>query len=183
MPRVHCVTKNKHGKMVTCNTCQQVIEPGQKYYWWAFRYGGKRTRCINHAPRTSDFTQSKMSGAYAAIEGAQDELGECTSPHDMPPILEACADSIDEVASEYQDSLDNMPENFQQGSTGEEIQEKIDGLNEFAEACRQAASAIEGELEAYDALTETANEDGEDRTSKFEELIETAESVLNDFSL
>ena len=74
MPRVTTRTKNRGGRDRHCGRCGEVIKPGEKYYTWAFRYGGSRFNCYRHHPRQSELTQSKMSGVYAAIESAQDAI-------------------------------------------------------------------------------------------------------------
>lgn len=172
MPQVHFVTKNKAGKTVVCGRpgCAKKIEPGDKYYHWSFRYGGKHYRCTAHSPRSSERTQSKMSGAYAAIESVEDALKTATALEDFTGALESAADDIESVRDEYQDSFDNMPENFQGGSTGEEIQEKRDGLDSFADTLRTAASTIEDEWEnnKEEKRAQAAHQTAEDALSEFE---------------
>lgn len=175
MPRVNTATKNKAGKEIKCGRCGEKIEPGQKYFHYSFRYGGKHVRCSKHYPRPSELTQSKMSGAYAAIEQADDALGEERkngNAEDIESILETCAEEIEGVRDEYQESLDNMPENFQQGQTGEEIQEKIETLEGFADSLR-------------DVVIELPDEDAEDdeKEKAVEDAFENAENALQEFSL
>jgi len=186
MPRVNTATKNKAGKEVQCGRCGKKIEPKEKYYHFKFRYGGKHYRCSAHFPRPSELTQSKMSGVYAAIEGAEDSIAEIRAGKapltDLSSDLESTADEVESVRDEYQESLENMPEPLQGGPTGEEIQEKIDALETFAEELRSAASDIEsdssGETEPQEKETK---EEAEAR--RRDELCDQAEEALSNLSV
>jgi hypothetical protein len=100
-----------------------------------------------------------MSGAYAAIEAAEDELASCAASTDIAAALETCASEIESVKDEYQDGLDSLPDGLRDaGGPGGETQEKIDALESFAESLQSAASDIEGAEfepgEGKDAQTE-----------------------------
>jgi len=180
MPRVNVTTKNKAGKKIKCGRCGHEIAPGEKYFHFSFRYGGKRVRCLAHPPRQSELTQSKMSGAYGAIEDVEDAIASvrkgASSLEDLKAALESAADEVESVRDEYQDGFDNMPENFQGASTGDEIQEKIDGLEEFANTLRD----VDFETEA----PEGEKEEDEDATAKrTDDACDAAESALGEFGL
>jgi vacuolar-type H+-ATPase subunit E/Vma4 len=110
---------------------------GEEYYQWSIksqRGGTTYRQHVRHGSvRQSQLTHSKMSGAYAAVEAAEDEIASAGNVYDMKAALETCAEEIGNVRDEYQESLDNMPENLQQGDTGQQIQEKIDALESFAD--------------------------------------------------
>jgi hypothetical protein len=146
MPRVNTKTKNKAGKAYNCDRCGEPIRAGEQYHEWSFRYGGTHRQHASHGnPRASQLTQSKLSGAYAAIEGAEDSISGATTAEDIAQALTTAAEEVEQVRDEYQESLDSMGENFAQGAPGEAVQEKIDALEEFASALNDAASEIEGE--------------------------------------
>ena len=123
-----------------------------------------------------------MSGAYSAIEDAQDGIEAARKAGDasgVPELLRSCASEIESVRDEYQESYDNMGDNLQQGSTGEEINEKIEALTEFADSVNSKADEIEGDLETDDEA-DTEGGTGED---KIDSICSDAESVLEEFSL
>jgi hypothetical protein len=118
MPRVIAATKNRAGKKIACGHCGHKIEPGEKYFHFSFRYGGKHYRCGGCPPKPSELTQSKLSGAYSAVESATAQIDDIRMSGELDSlttILEACADEIDQVRDEYQESLENMGENLAQG--------------------------------------------------------------------
>ena len=140
MPRVHTQKAAKdypsHG-----------ISKGDTYYSWSFRHGGKHMS--KTYPRASQLTQSKMSGAYAAGEAAQDNIATADNVDDMGQALRDAADAIREVAQEYRDAVENMPENFQQGATADECNEKADGLDSWADSLESDADEVDA-LDATD---------------------------------
>lgn len=134
MPRVNTKTKNKGGKTGTysCGACQEPIVAGEQYYEWSFRYGGTHRQHTTHGPiKQSQLTRSKMSEAYAAIESAEEYVASAESKDDIESALQDCASEIDSVKGEYEESLENMGEGLSQGSTGQEIQEKVEALEAF----------------------------------------------------
>lgn len=135
MPRVHTQKAAKdypsHG-----------IKKGDTYYSWTFRHGGKHMSLTY--PRASQLTQSKMSGAYAASEEAGDTIDSASDISDIAEALRDAASSIREVAEEYRDAVSNMPENFQNGATADECNEKADGLDSWADSLESDADEVEG---------------------------------------
>lgn len=153
MPKVIETKKIARGKDVTCEKCHTKIEVGEMYYKWEFRYGGAHSQHVKCGrPRPSQLTQSKMSGAYAALESAEDQLNAAglDEPGDIASILNSCAEEIGNVADEYQEGIDNMPEGLQQGATAQESEEKINNLNDFKDNLESVASDIEGETFEFD---------------------------------
>lgn len=149
------------------------IKRGDTYYSWEFRYGGvHRSKTY---PRPSQLTQSKMSGAYAAREAMEDDVNAATEPSDIENALNECAGAIRDVASEYEDSLSNMPDSLQQSSTGEDIQAKIDALEEYAQALEDAAGEV-GSLDLSDYEASPEN-DGRDIV-EFSQLSETGQDDM-----
>lgn len=145
MPRVLMKKKSKAGKAgkaIECGKCGCKITPGMTYKTWAFRYGGKRVRCDKPKcrPRESDLTQSKMSGAYAAREAIEDAVAEflegTMDVEDLKDAVESGASDIEGVASEYEDSFNDMNEGLQNSETGQLVQEKADALNNWAQELR-----------------------------------------------
>lgn len=120
----------------------QGIKKGDMYYSWALYH--QPTQKSLTRPRPSQLTSSdKMSRAYAIAESVEDMQATATVPSDLVESLNNAASDARDLADEYQESLDNMPEGLQQGSTGEEIQAKVDALNEYADECENAAGEIE----------------------------------------
>jgi hypothetical protein len=102
-----------------------VCKKGESYYWWKFRYGGKRYS--KTPPRGSQLTQSAYySTVRGMCEGIEDYAVD--NVDDFETLKEDIASQIQDLLSETQDSLDNMPESLQYSPTGELLQERIDAL-------------------------------------------------------
>ena len=144
MPRVHTQKAAK-------DYPDQGISKGETYYSWSFRYGGSYKS--KTYPRPSQLTQSKLSGAYSAQEAMEDAIGAATCISDITDAIDQCVSDINDVAQEYRDSKDNMPEGLQEGPTGQECEEKADALEEYASELESARDEIDG-LEACEYLDE-----------------------------
>lgn len=110
-----------------------VAKKGESYYWWKFRYGGKRYS--KTPPKQSQLTQSPY---FAALYDLQDEVEdtEITCFDDLEQLSDSIREQIAELRDQAQESLDNMPEQLQYAPTGELLQERID-------ACDGAESEID----------------------------------------
>jgi len=122
------------------------IKKGEMYYWWKFRYGGKRKS--KTAPRPSQLTSSeKKSRCYAAQEDIEDAFAsfrlelkkEAFDRADcFMGLLDAFENAVEElttVSEEYQESADNM---------------EIEG--EVKENCEEAAREIESQKDEVENL-------------------------------
>src|SRR6267142_5656923 len=127
MARSFTAKKSKAGKEIKCGRCGAPILAGEQYFYFAVAFrGAKQIRCKNHSPKQSELCGNKMSGAYAANEGIEAALNESDlTIADIASALESAAQEIEQVRDEYQESYDNLPQNFQDGDMGSEIQEKI----------------------------------------------------------
>lgn len=125
MPRVNKVEKAAKDQP------DHGIKKGDTYYWWKFRFGGKRVS--KTFPKASQLTQSEyLSEIYSIHEDFAD-----TEDGDLRDAIPDLVDRIRECGEGCQERLDNMPEGLQQGSTGEMLQERID-------CCESAADELEG---------------------------------------
>jgi len=117
MPRVTYVKKARKDN--------PVCKKGESYFWWKFRYGGKRYSLTR--PRQSQLTQSAYFGTiYGMQEGIEDASVDCVE--DFETLKDDITGQVDELRDETQGSLDNMPESLTYSPTGELLQERIDAL-------------------------------------------------------
>ena len=58
-------------------------------------------------------------------------------------LIEQAKDILEEVMSEEEESLDNLPDNFRYGDKGEEMQNYIEMIDETIEYLEDANSVIE----------------------------------------
>ena len=160
MPKVQEKKKNKAGKPYTCSGCAEKIKPGEQYYTWSFRYGGTYRQHTSHGyPKPSQLTQSKMSGAYSAIEDAETAIDNAEDTDAIKDALETCASEIESVRDEYQEGLDNLPDSLRDSQT--ETQEKINSLESFKDSVENAGNDVEefGEEEPDEPLRKDFKDD------------------------
>ncbi len=116
-----------------------VCKKGESYYWWKFRYGGKRYSLTR--PRPSQLTQSAYYGGIRSLV-EQIEDTEVNDNDDFTSLRDEISSELETIGSECQENLDNMPEQLQYAPTGELLQERID-------ACENAQSEVDG-VEEFD---------------------------------
>lgn len=115
MPRLHYVKRARKKN--------PVAEIGESYYWWKFRFGAKRYS--KERPRRSQLTQSGfLSTLWDLEDNLPDEIDEARA--------QELIQELEDLASECQDSLDNMPYHLQEASTsGQLLQERIDDIEDW----------------------------------------------------
>ena len=116
-----------------CEYCRVPIVAGASYKWVKSRFGPKRVRhgtCPTWRP--SELTGGKIATAYAAQEDAYDAIDDASTVEEIIQALEDCAGGARACMEDYQEGLDNMPENLQDGDVGMQIQERIDALEYWA---------------------------------------------------
>lgn len=159
MPRVLTRTKGSHGKQYTCSSCGAIINPGEKYFRWSFRYGGTRVACQQHYPRPSQLTQSRMGEVYSAVEDAQDGMDATTTVEEINELVEAVAQAAEEVAQEYRDAAEHFGGAGENAERADELEGWVSDLQGFEpevepddETREAAVRAIVGEQMDADAL-------------------------------
>jgi hypothetical protein len=132
MPRVHHVKRAAKDNAA--------VKKGQPYYWWKFRYGGKRVSAT--PPRPSQLTMSKMSSVLSAQEALEDLRAGSPSYREAAEALESAHDSVEEVAGEYEEAAEAM------GGAGEENQERADALSDLQYALEEIRYRAEAAADA-----------------------------------
>jgi hypothetical protein len=139
------------------------IKAGESYYWWKFRYGGKRYS--KTPPRRSQLTQSAF---YSTLYDIEDRLGELRADDGLETDVADIAQELRELAEECESSLENMPDQLRDGDAGQMLQERV-------EACNNAADEL-------DALTFDVSdkEDDESETDFWQAKLEEVQAVSID---
>ena len=155
MPRVTHVNKARKDN--------PAVKKGEPYYWWKFRYGGKRySRTM---PKQSQLTQSAYLGTvYSIMEEVEGWSG--SDIDDFESFQEDVVSQLQDLQGETQDSLDNMPESLQYSPTGELLQERIDGLDS-AESEVECIDGFYFETEDFEA--EDFDEEGYEDEEEMED--------------
>lgn len=161
-----------------CLRCNQQINKGDGYFWFANLIGRTSTRkvfCASHRPKQSDMTTSdKLAALYAAQENLEAAIATASSVEDITAALQDAIAKAEQVRDEYQESLSNMPEQLQSSAFGEAIQKKIDSIEEWISSLEYAVS----DVESLEEETKTAD-DGEDNETGTDADTDT-DTVLSD---
>lgn len=131
----------------------QGIKKGDMYYTADVMTGprsSKTIRSLKPIPRGQLTSSEFLSTAY----DLSDQLETCDSLDQLAEIKQG----FEELQSETQDKLDNMPEGLQQGPTGEQLQERIDQLDSLIQELDDAHTEAENETGSEE---DHSDEDGE----------------------
>lgn len=139
MPKVHKVKRTRGGKKkYICVKCREEIVAGEEYYHWTkYRSPIRQQHVKCGFPKRSQLSNSKMGPVWDAVDDASSELQKCTSVEDLKAALESVAQTAHDVASEYEESADNIEQQFSSSAT--------------ADACRQAAEQLEDWAESLES--------------------------------
>lgn len=150
MPKVN------HVKHAQKDYPDQGIKKGEPYYWWKFRYGGKRFS--KTFPKPSQLTQSDyLSRVYEWQERAAP-----SEYSDLEPTIEELKGELEELRDECDEKFNNMPDALQQGDTGQLLESRRDSLDD-------AIGALENiHVEDEDTIKQESD-DTEDNESESEE--------------
>lgn len=123
MARINTLTKSNRGKEIKCSKCGKVITAGMKYLKATPYHRADIIRCISCGLKSWETSGSEYVQTIGSI---------CDDWRDSGIYdgrAEEIAEELEELKDSQQESLDNMPENLQYGSTGEMLQERIDELD------------------------------------------------------
>ena len=145
MPKVHFVKKARKDN--------PAVKAGESYYWWAFRFGGKRYSSVR--PRPSQLTSSdKLARIYEAQECVADALddfkNDLSAVDELVEVLEDYASEVETVSEEYDESAENISERFGQTEQVEECFEKAEASMDLNDEIQTAVDEI-GNINESDA--------------------------------
>ena len=146
------------------------IKKGESYYWWKFRFGGKHVS--KTPPKREQLTQSNYLISLYAVEDSLNNLEQSSSLDTIQDDIEGIIGDIENIKSECEEKLQNMPEHLQESSSsGQMLQERIENLDNFV-----------SELEGIDLSNEFDSEQVKEESleelkkGKFEEIINEIQS-------
>lgn len=161
MPKVHFVKSAR--KADPSND----IEVGDSYYYWTFRYGGKRKS--KTPPSRSQLTQSSFLQQLYDLQDKQ------WNSEDLESEIQEFIQSLEELKDECEISLDNIPEQLREAPAGETLQERIDNLEDWISELESIETEIDEEELKQAAADEfdhdEYDENNEDHVEKFQELL------------
>ena len=156
MARLHHVKKARKDN--------PVCKKGEDYYWWQFAFSSKRYSKTKPS-RSTYSTQSAFLGGVMDIEDNLSSRFEgLSSSGEFLDVLNEIAQEVRELGEQCQESLDNMPEQLQYAPTGELLQERIDGCEEWADQIEsvdcdmEEDESVEQEIKVENKIEEIISE-------------------------
>lgn len=173
--RTHYVKKARQSKKHrACRTCGHEVAPGESYKWAEPRFGPILIWCHKHTPKRSQTSSSKLGPLWDLIDEVPRMVDEAP---DVESLRSLCCDAgnlAEEIADEYRDSIEAMPEALQDTSPAAEIMlEQIDALEEY-----------QNETIDWDSSEEEAPEpdrDDYETDAEYEEALEERYEALTRF--
>jgi len=166
--RTHSVKKAQKDQG-TCLKCHKPIKAGDSYAWLKGRHGPRKVVCAACHFSDSDRTGSdKLARVYDARDAALEAVAKWAvedDVEDLKAILTDCADALREVAQEYQDSADNIHQNFSESSTADDCEEKANEIEGYADEVAEAADNME-EFDEDNVREEAAEDFDEDEARR-----------------
>lgn len=179
MPRTNYV-KSARKAQGSCEVCGKPIEPRMAYQYIEPRYGTRRVRHTGcRSWRPSEVSSSKMTSVWAAQEAFADaQMSGFDTVSDIAQAVTEVAEAARSVGEEYGESAQNIEDGFgHEVPMSEELREKADSLESWADELDSAASDIEG-MEPVCAEC-SGSEDAEAHDHTFEPTVDHQEECAH----
>lgn len=177
------VSRQKARKQYKCGAygCGKTIEKGEEYYRIKKKFQAPRFRCLEHRPKPSELATSDKIARLLAIQEGLAEIKLETASHieDVQNTLEEQADEADGVGEDYNQSADNMEEYFPNSSQVDEIREKAEACEAWAEELRNASSELEDHITEVRELEQEKDKLQEQETELLQRGEEADEEELS----
>lgn len=107
------------------------VKAGESYWWWSFRFGGKYYSKLQ--PKPSQLTQSEFMSQILELGEEIEDLTDITTFEDLIYIRDDIVERIRVLSEEQSDKRENMPEGFQEGPTGELLENRYEEAESMAD--------------------------------------------------
>jgi hypothetical protein len=189
MPRINRIKKSL--KEHRCAQCGRSVPKGEPYQYIEPRYGPKRVHCSTCRFRPSHLTSSEKLGELYSIQEELSDLSlSADNLEDAKDAIQEVIDSLDdladrvrEVSGGYEESADSQEEYFPGSPKIDEMREKSQAAEEFADEIESLKGDLESFFADLDNLEEPSpGEDGEPDENLLADLLEQIGSILGDAS-
>ena len=118
------------------------VKKGEPYFWWKFKNCPKQYS--KEAPRQAQLCRSAWEAAICDLN----DVVVAWDGTDAESFIEEVKYLVEEMGSQAQESLDNMPESLQEGPTGELLRERSEN-----------AESVLSELDSIDVSGDCVGDD------------------------
>lgn len=101
------------------------IKKGESYYWWCFFR--QRKQMSKTRPKPSQVTPNETISSVLALVEDLEGCEESWSEDDRDELV----NQLESIRDEEQEKFDNLPEGFQQGQTGMDIEDRISTIDQW----------------------------------------------------
>lgn len=139
----------------------EIINIGDGYYWWAFRFQPKRIS--RTPPKQSQLTSSEFLQSVYEI---QEKIEDMKVSDTISDELETIKGEIESIRDETDDKLSNMPDSLQNSPTAELLQSRVDSLQEWYDNIDSIDTDIDENLNK------------EEKEKRYQEILEDIQSKM-----
>ncbi len=116
-----------------------ILRGEEHYFWQLFTNGRGYPQRSKTAPRPSQLESSEYLIQYYSLREEAEDLSGGAEPEDIESLIS----SVEQLQSETQDKLSNMPDGLRNGDTGVLLQERVDELEEWLAALRDIEQQVD----------------------------------------
>lgn len=121
-----------------------LINIGESYWTWCF-YGGQPIYSKTK-PRQSQLTNNSFKQELYAIQESVEDFSP-EDPDEVSEFVEELISNLEELRDTCQESFDNIPEQLQEGNSGQILQERIENLDDVISNLENIDTEFSSELD------------------------------------
>lgn len=121
-----------------------LINVGESYWTWCF-YGGQLIYSKTK-PRQSQLTNNSFKQELYSIQESIEDFSP-EDPDDVGVFVEELISNLEELRDTCQESFDNIPEQLQEGNSGQILQERIENLDDVISNLENIDTEFSSELD------------------------------------
>lgn len=121
-----------------------LINIGESYWTWCF-YGGQPIYSKTK-PRQSQLTNNSFKQELYSIQESVEDFSP-EDPDEVGEFVEELISDLEELRDTCQESFDNIPEQLQEGDSGQILQERIENLDDVISNLENIDTEFSSELD------------------------------------
>lgn len=157
-----------------------LINVGESYWTWCF-YGGQPIYSKTK-PRQSQLTNNSFKQELYSIQESVEDFS-TEDPDEVGEFVEELISNLEELRDTCQESFDNIPEQLQEGNSGQILQERIENLDDVISNLENIDTEFSSELDESEKDGMSQEEWERQEEDEREEWIADKIGEINDVGL
>ena len=157
-----------------------LINVGESYWTWCF-YGGQPIYSKTK-PRQSQLTNNSFKQELYSIQESVEDFSP-EDPDEVGEFVEELISDLEELRDTCQESFDNIPEQLQEGNSGQILQERIENLDDVISNLENIDTEFSSELDESEKDGMSQEEWERQEEDEMEEWIADKIGEINDAGL